>query len=77
MKTICTYDDWSVFEREGRYYVTDEEGEREVTLIRSLAPEEYEDVDIFDILDMCDDYDYSGELDDCSAYCFWEVVSNE
>lgn len=76
MKMLCNYDDWSIYEHNNKHYIANEDGVFEVALVKYLSNEEYEDKAIEDILSMCDtnEYDYSGELDDCSAYCFWKEV---
>ena len=72
IKTICSYDDFQISKCGDKYYVKDESGTREALLVMSLEPCEYEDLSDEEILDKCEDYDFSGELDDCSWYCFWK-----
>ena len=74
LETVCSYDGFTISKNGDKYYAKDEDGTREVTLVKSLAPCEYEDLSIEEILALCGDYDFSGELDDCSAYCFWKEI---
>ena len=72
MKIICSYDDFQISKCGDKYFAKDEGGTREVALVKSLEPYEYEDLSDEEILDKCKDYDFSGELDDFSWYCFWK-----
>lgn len=81
MKNIlCEYDDWFIYEDMlGNIFIqhtTDEDdGCDKLAEIFKIEFPNYETKSIEEILDMCPyNYDYSGELDDCSAYVFWEVI---
>lgn len=71
-KVICSYDIFRIFYKDGKYYGEDEDGIREIELVKAVPFPEYEDLSEDEIFDLCDDYNFSGELDDCSAYCFWK-----
>lgn len=74
MQVICYYDNFKICECNNCFFVF-EEGEpvKRVTLVKEIKAGDYENMDILDLLQMCEDYDYSGELDDCLSYCFWKV----
>jgi hypothetical protein len=75
MKTLCEYHDWFIVEEKGdSFVIREDEKPQKVKLVKTLNPKEYERKDISEILDLCEDYDFSGELDDFSAYCFWKIV---
>lgn len=56
---IMTYDDWTIFEYQGKHYVVDEDGLFEVVLKNKKSIEECED----GVIDFGNDY--NGESDDC------------
>ncbi len=75
--SICTYDDFIIFEGDGKLYVLDQNGLRQVKRVLSLGCEEYENLSTGDILSICkEEYDFSGELDLVEEYSFWAVLED-
>lgn len=72
---ICTYREFYVITFLNRYWIFNPDGAEivEAELVTSLPPEIYDLLTDEDLLGSCSDYDFSGELDDGSAYCFWKV----
>lgn len=82
-EVICEYEDWSILRfTDGSLLHYDKEfGEASwVTEVYRIKPEDYDKPELSDtaVMEMCPKeipYSYSGELDDLSAYCFWEKQS--
>lgn len=74
---ICEYDDWEVIETENGLVlkIACDESEESVKEVYRFGQGEYEDKDIAElekiVYEKGIDFDYCGELDDCSAYVFW------
>lgn len=74
---VCEYNDFDVYQINEDYFViTDKDGMnlRYAKLVKKLDYSVFAVTSIADLLEMCDDYDYSGELDDGSGYCFWKLI---
>ena len=66
MRAICTYDDFAIYEHEGKQYVV-----QEVKMIDRIYIDNQTE---HTLLDSCrEPYDFSGELDHERTYCFWQV----
>lgn len=75
---VCTYDDWCIFRSviTDKLWLRNNDGEEfEIKEVFRIDFPNYENKTIEEILDypLCK-YDYSGELNDCSAYVFWKEV---
>lgn len=68
---IMSYDDWTIFKYNGKYYVADEDI-HQVVLASKCKSEECGDDDK-DIVDFCNDY--CGESDDGQWYLGFDLVS--
>lgn len=78
MQVICDYDDFGIISHNNRFYAAScDNGIEELTLVKMLKPTEYESLEDSELLALCSDYDYSGELDTCSEYCFWRITENQ
>ena len=82
---ICEYEDFSIFKHKiiGLLYCLRADSDEFKEVLEVYRVPNWEEVstddslDDTDIINMCPvDYDYSGELDDLSAYCFWQVIEN-
>lgn len=79
MKTICSYDEWCItVNDDGTLTCHDQDNSRDIPVVEvyRLEPGAYETKDIADLEAACHaaghHFDCCGELDDCSAYCFWK-----
>lgn len=76
MMIICDYNEWFIADDNGKLTIHDREVD-EVYLAEEVFRVDYSDYDEDEIpedpCELCEeDYDYSGELDDGSAYVFWK-----
>ena len=74
---ICEYDEWFVDETGDKIIIHDNESNEDF-IAEEVFRVDYNDYDDDEIpeypCDLCyEDYDYSGELEDGSAYVFWKV----
>lgn len=73
---ICDYGvDFQIYSNDKVMFVMEEDGNyfhKVIEVFRIPSPN-FEPLTTEQLLDSCDDYDYSGELEDCSAYCFWKL----
>lgn len=66
---VMTYDDWTIFTYNNKYYVADEDGIYEVVLVKKVKAESSEDIE--DGLDYgCD---YFGQSDDFEYYLGFDI----
>lgn len=85
MKTICTYNEFTVSrESDGSYWLVDNEeldenGKPTVHQIEWVFATLAENVSLSELLETAAteniDYDYSGELDDVPVYAFWKIIN--
>lgn len=77
IERISSYDDFEIIKIGNFLYAISEDGihiVKEVFRIENTPDVNYEGLDSTELMDKCRcDHDYSGELDDCSAYCFWVI----
>ena len=83
LNVIITYDDFAVLELEigdeVMYFEisdrwTGELETRPLELVAHMFYDEYEDWDMDKILDAVDNYDLSGETDDCQMYMYFRYI---
>ena len=67
---IMAYDDWTVFEYKSKYYVANDNGIKEVALVKKAEAKE----DIEDIEDAVGPCNYSGQSDDLRFYLGFDIV---
>ena len=74
---ICVYDDYIILEDKEKHYVLDQEGIRELKVVTYLRKEEYEKLELAELLALCKEpYDLLGELDNYEEYYFWSIVES-
>lgn len=69
---IMTYDDWTIFEYQDKYYVADKEGIYQVVLVSKCKPEDYTDDDVINFGDS-----YCGESDDGKWYLGFNKIRKD
>lgn len=83
LRLICDYEDFAIYIHTltGLLYCYNKETEEIKEVLEVYRIPDWDEIstdekiDDVDIISMCtDDYDYSGELDDMSEYCFWKEV---
>ena len=67
---IMSYDDWTVFEYKNKYYVANDNGIKEVALVKKAEAKE----DIEDIEDVVGPCNYCGQSDDLRFYLGFDIV---
>ena len=73
---ICTYDDFVIFEENGKTYFRDlDDGTtEEVILVKTIPYDIVKEMAERDVIDPNFVFDVSGELDDDRSYCYWKYV---
>ena len=78
-RVICAYDDWEIFEKNGKTYFRDldDRDTHEVTLVKTIPYELAKEMTEWDLIDPDFDFDFdvAGELDDDRSYCYWKNVA--
>ena len=75
-KVICTYDDYIIFEENGKTYYQGEEDNaaQEVVLVKSVFVGLDTRIAESELIDPGFNFDVSGELDEETTYCYWSLT---
>lgn len=71
---VCEYSCFNVYQINKDYYTITNKDYMNLRYAKLVKKLDCYEIPELDLLKMCDDYDYSGELDDGSAYCFWKLI---
>ncbi len=79
-KGICEYNDWSICKTENGLEVHTEDSLKKVAEVFRISADSCADYDKLDSMDFEKiaieagiQFDFAGELDDCSAFVFWKI----
>ena len=74
---LCWYPEFEIWRRpSGSLFAFNRDTKKKVSVkeVGRLEFPEYDDLDTTALLSAYEDYDYSGELEDFTAYCYWKRV---
>lgn len=81
MRIICSYSNFKIFlytEDNRQFYWAFDESDKKiynVEIVGRVNQGDYENMSDEELINSFpDEFDYSGEADDCSAYYYWRVV---
>lgn len=73
---LCSYPDFEIWVRpSGQMFAfnCETKTKESVKEVKRINFPDYDDLDTPTLIGACNDYDYCGELDDFTAYCYWKV----